>query len=46
MYDLYPIRALLTSLLTVKCRLNMKKDHTITSLELLACLLLSSHMTI
>ena len=36
--------SVLTSLLTAKCRLFLNKDHTIPRIELLACLLLSSHM--
>ena len=36
--------SVVTSLLTAKCRLVPMKDHSILRLELLACLLLSSHM--
>ena len=36
--------SVVTSLLTAKCRLVLNKDHTISRLELLACLLLFSHM--
>ena len=34
----------ITSLLVAKCRLVQMKDHSIPRLELLACLLLSSHL--
>ena len=36
--------SVVTSLLTAKCRLVPNKDHTIPRLELLVCLMLSSHM--